>query len=343
MAHAAPCYEIVNPQDRQCPLTARLNNLYGTVEPKPGPIERFERTVQVPQGMGNGYWQHTRLRPSVDLVLSEACFQRPITLSSIEREESVNLGFCLGERIHWRMEGKKEEMALDTGEVMAYVNTEAPNSCQYDSGRLFKGFTLKLDPARLKEEWQLPLDDWLAALTRNPESFANRQATPALQRLVREIVQCPYQGDIKRMYLTGKALELTSVYLHEMVLEREAGTAQPGLTRSDIASLHRAKELLDGNLSSPPGLRALTKLVALNEFKLKKGFKQLFGMSVHAYVIDRRVETAYALLQEGKRTVTAAAHEAGFARAGHFSEYFKRKYGITPSEYQKSLPAKHQI
>lgn len=334
MANAASWYEITNPHDRQCPLTDRLNRLYRVKEPEQ--TETFERTVRVPQMMGSGYWQHIRLRPSVDIALSEACFQRTLTLSSIEKDGSINLGFCLGEDIRWRVEGNKEEMELGNGEVIAFANAEAASSCQYDAGRLFKGLTVKLNSSKLKEEWQLPLDDWLAALTRNPKMFANRQATPGLKRLVREITMCPYQGEIKRMYLTGKALELTSVYLNEMVLERETGPVQPGLTRSDIASLYQAKQLLDANLSSPPGLRALTKLVALNEFKLKKGFKQLFGLSVHAYVIDRRVETAYLLLQEGKRTVTAAAHEAGFVRAGHFAEYFKRKYGITPSECKKS-------
>ncbi|MFC4601896.1 helix-turn-helix transcriptional regulator [Cohnella hongkongensis] len=340
MANATSWYEIMNPHDRQCPLTTRLNQLYRTNESEP--IERFERTVRVPQAMGNGYWQHMRLQPHVELALSEACFERTITLSSIEREESVNLGFCLGEGIRWRVEGNKEELELGNGEVIAFANMEAASSCQYDSGRLFKGLTVKLAPAKLKEEWQLPLDDWLAALTRNPKMFANRQATPGLKRLVREMIQCPYQGAIKRMYLTGKAMELTSVYLNEMVLERETGPVQPGLTRSDIASLYQAKQLLDANLASPPGLSALTRLVALNEFKLKKGFKQLFGMSVHAYVIDRRLEVACLLLQEGKRTVTAAAHEAGFGKAGHFAEYFKRKYGITPSECQKSFPARDE-
>ncbi|MNI16884.1 Regulatory protein PchR [compost metagenome] len=158
-----------------------------------------------------------------------------------------------------------------------------------------------------------------------------------MKRIVHEIIHCHYQGDIKRIYLGGKVLELIAVYFNESILEKHALPHKSGISRTDIASLQKAKQILDANLISPPGLEALAKLVCLNEFKLKKGFKLLFGMPVHTYVIDRRLESAYRLLEEGRGNVTTAAAAVGFSKASHFSEQFKRKYGVNPSEYFKYL------
>ncbi|WP_139084844.1 helix-turn-helix transcriptional regulator [Bacillus sp. FJAT-27264] len=51
----------------------------------------------------------------------------------------------------------------------------------------------------------------------------------------------------------------------------------PDLPRTDLAALHRAKEILDANLLMPPGLGELSRQVCLNEYKLKKGFQEAAG------------------------------------------------------------------
>lgn len=338
MAHAGYKYEVANPHDSQCALTAGLNELYRMDETKP--LEPFEQFVRMPDAMGSGCWQRTQPRRFVEIALSEARFRETITLSSVERDGGVNLAFCLGESIHWRNEEEKKEFGIGSGEVAAYGSVDSRNSCRYEAGRHFKGLTIKLDPVRLQGEWQQfpSLERWASALQKQPAAFDGRPMTPALKRLVHELVACPYAGEIQRMYMTGKVMEMFAVYLNETVMERSVRAEWPGLSRSNIDSLHQAKQILDAALAAPPGLAALAKRVALNEFKLKKGFKLLFGMPVHAYIIDRRLETAYALLQEGKLTITEAAYAAGFGKAGHFTEYFRRKYGVTPSEYLKSFP-----
>lgn len=74
-------------------------------------------------------------------------------------------------------------------------------------------------------------------------------------------------------------------------------------------------------------------MVCINEYKLKTGFKELFGIPVHSYVIDKRMELARFLIKEKKVSVTEAVVHVGYSDASHFAEKFRRKYGVNPSEY----------
>lgn len=118
------------------------------------------------------------------------------------------------------------------------------------------------------------------------------------------------------------------------------------LSKTDLASWWQAKQIVDANLLSPPSLAELSRQFCLNQYKLKKGFKQLFGLPVHAYVIDQRLEQSRRLLEEGSVNVTYAASMAGFNNLRQFAEKFRKKYGVNPSAYLKSRgfrPLNHEL
>jgi AraC-like DNA-binding protein len=108
------------------------------------------------------------------------------------------------------------------------------------------------------------------------------------------------------------------------------------LYKADQQALYQAKRILDQNIATPPTLTRLARLVCLNEYKLKTGFKELYGMPVHAYVIDQRLETARILMEEQKLGVTEAVLAVGYSDASHFAAKFRKKYGVNPSEYSKN-------
>ena len=59
-------------------------------------------------------------------------------------------------------------------------------------------------------------------------------------------------------------------------------------------------------------------------------FKQSFGVSVHQYVIKRRVEHAMNLLSSGRVKLNDIAQKAGFVDQSHMGRCFRRLIGMTP-------------
>ena len=134
---------------------------------------------------------------------------------------------------------------------------------------------------------------------------------------------------INRLLVESCVLELLSLNL-ERLLYDGGGKGASGLSRTEVESLKYAREILLNRLESPPTLLELSSLVNLNDCKLKRAFKLLFGKTVYEYVREQRLEKAYHLLDSGICNVSEAAFAVGYTNISHFSEAFQKKYGVLP-------------
>ncbi len=60
------------------------------------------------------------------------------------------------------------------------------------------------------------------------------------------------------------------------------------------------------------------------------------GMSLHRYVLQRRLAVATRLLLTTNEPIGAIASELGFYSASHFSNFFKKAAGVTPARCRKN-------
>jgi AraC-like DNA-binding protein len=99
----------------------------------------------------------------------------------------------------------------------------------------------------------------------------------------------------------------------------------------DLDRLHQAKEILLQDLENPPSLLELAQQVGLNDYKLKSGFRQVFGTTVFGYLHRHRMQQAYFLLQTCDLSVTEVADRVGYTSLSAFSTAFKKFFGISPN------------
>jgi len=152
---------------------------------------------------------------------------------------------------------------------------------------------------------------------------------------INAIVSCKYQEGLKKMFFLSKSIEL-------LVLQAEAynnyQTSSPGYlkTEYDKERIIYAREYLIRRLDMPPSLSELAKAAGINEYKLKKGFKEVFGNTVFGYLADTRLELAKTDLLERKKSASEIAFELGYSSVQHFSGAFKKKFGVSPRELNRS-------
>ena len=103
----------------------------------------------------------------------------------------------------------------------------------------------------------------------------------------------------------------------------------------EIERLHHAKAILNQTLPNPPSLLNLAKQIGLNDFKLKRGFREIFGTTVLGYVQSLRLEQAKQLLIGTNLLIAQIAYQVGYESTSHFSYLFKRQFGMTPREYRQ--------
>jgi AraC-like DNA-binding protein len=85
------------------------------------------------------------------------------------------------------------------------------------------------------------------------------------------------------------------------------------------------------HLDCPPSLTELAKVAGLNAYKLKRGFKETFGVPAFQYLADVRLGRAREDMLAGRKSATEIAFELGYSSLPHFSHAFKKKFGVSPS------------
>jgi AraC-like DNA-binding protein len=155
----------------------------------------------------------------------------------------------------------------------------------------------------------------------------------AMQQCISAMTHYQGSGDTKHMYLYARVLDL--LWLQQ---ENYARAQQPRnvyvKTEYDKERIVFARDYLLTHLDAPPTLIQLAAIAGINEFKLKRGFKELFNQSVFAYLADVRLDMARRALRERQTTVTQIAFELGYASLQHFSKAFKEKFGVPPARYK---------
>ncbi|MEM9507325.1 MAG: AraC family transcriptional regulator [Cyanobacteria bacterium P01_E01_bin.35] len=155
--------------------------------------------------------------------------------------------------------------------------------------------------------------------------------TSAMQMTVHQILHCDLQGSLKQFYLETKAIELIILKLAQIQDLIKGKTRPQGLKASDIDRIYHAREILLQQMDNPPSLMTLAKLVGLNDYKLKLGFRHCFDTTVFGYLRSQRLEKARQLLVESELTVSEIALVVGYSSLSRFGAAFKRQFGINPS------------
>lgn len=100
----------------------------------------------------------------------------------------------------------------------------------------------------------------------------------------------------------------------------------------DIQMIRDLHDTIINNLEKDlPRLKDLALQMGTNEYKLKYGFKQLYGTTVFRFLIQERLRKAKTLIQHSNLSLKTIAHMTGFKSTTHFSRAFKEKYGRPPS------------
>lgn len=172
-------------------------------------------------------------------------------------------------------------------------------------------------------------------------SFGNMRITGEMYAILNDMVQCDKKGIIKQLYIEANALKLLLLQFDQCgpVTNRQQGK---NVKQHDLEKFESVKEYLKENIAHNHSLTELSRRSGLNDFKLKKGFKELFGTTVFGYLHELRMSEAAELLRNEEITIAEIAECCGYAYVQSFCTAFKQKYGISPEKYRKKeRPLQH--
>ena len=265
-----------------------------------------------------------RLREDITLVTVPDADTARLTLCAECDEAALVLAF------HVPRTGKGGEGALPAGAMQ--MLPPGINALPGLSGR---GLLLCLTASRLAAILGPDMETLPAgvhALLRREDEMQGPVAVPLTPEQIlagNALIGCAYTGAVRNIFFKSKMLELLALFFHSLALQRE-GT--PALSAQEQRSVTEAREFLLSSLENPPAIRDIARHAGVNEKKLKRLFKEAYGLSPYAYLHRERMAAAREMLLNKGANVSEAAMHVGYTNISHFISAFSRRYGVRPGE-----------
>lgn len=310
-----------------------LNNLYrDLLSNSPQTV-----TIDIPTDMGTG--QISQIVTKQGAVVSDwkMNYFSDMNVQGINSEEYIQLLFCFNDGVSWNIADNRQSTSIQKGESCIYRGHGKMEYLCYtgNSDFLFKNIKIPLSYFyKILNDYfeDSEIDAYEKKLL---TGISKVSITPYMEHIFAELKDfTQYRGGLGYLFLESKIFELLSVYLSEVLELNILASGYISISKSDRDAIIEAKRIIDSQLAFAPSCEELARKVSISTSKLTKGFSAMFGTSVHAYIIDQRLEKAASLLLESNLNVSQVAVLVGYSKPSNFAAAFKKKYGVIPKNYK---------
>ena len=254
----------------------------------------------------------------------------------------------------------KMSFILDENGVVEMVNCQAGKmlSLPVDNiiGKLFEGFLTDDSKANWKNNWKNrtkkpKLEGRIQLVFKSKNGFEVPKVvhfttfmdrTNETKKILITVVQhSNYQNklksELKKKVINGK---------YQRVLNDASLLSKKNkkvLTYGDIQKIRAAHNIIFDNPQNDfPSQKDFALQMGTNEFKLKYGFKELYGTTIHKFIIQERLRKAQIMIQYCDLSFKTISHKSGFKSQSHFSRIFKERFGYSPKDLRENTITKNK-
>ena len=291
----------------------------------------YEVSCWLPASLGRGCTRCLELSSGVWLDLIDKEFSQPWALQVPEHDHLVQFTLMLSGVVDY------DGVYPTLGEGIGYLSGSGLSPgyvARYGRSRHIRGINIHLRPDVVESfltasspalrQSLLKTNDWKVAWF--------PPVTPAMQAVAQQMLQCPFDGAARRLYLQAKVFELLAFQID--ALQADQGEKAPALALkpSTVDCIYQARAILTNQIENPPSMTELAQQVGLCDRTLRRGFRELFGTSVIGYLTQQRLNQAANLLRQGDYTIAEVATSVGYTHLGHFAAAFRKQFGMSPKE-----------
>jgi AraC-like DNA-binding protein len=195
-------------------------------------------------------------------------------------------------------------LTVQTQRALELVSRHAPADAEHPERPFGRGNGLS-SPRAVWLHWEL-----LHLVARQAGELALEDT---LAELAREAVACAYGAPVPRR------------------------RASPPAQRRRRDLVEAVKLMISERLEGPPSLTELADVLGCSPYHLSHTFHGTAGLSLRGYVRRLKARVAAERLAAGARGLTALALDLGYADHSHFTNSFRREWGVSPSTFRSRL------
>ena len=267
--------------------------------------------------------------------------QQVIKYSHKKNQESVNWDYHLHDyfEIYFLIKGDtdyfvdKKVYSLSPGDIIIIRDDEIHTHCLKNKEN-YERFLILFD-SNIANFLSSPDFNLLKCFTNRPIGEQNKITLSLKQR--EDLVKLFYKFEALNSNTPGTDILKLSYFLEVLVIINNAFTDASHVDEGINVppKLLPILKYIDENLNGDLSLETLEKNFFINRFYLTRLFKKSTGLSLHKYIILKRVLKAKELLSEGLEVIKVC-NMTGFNDYTNFIKMFKSIVKVTPSVYRKN-------
>jgi len=297
--------------------------------------EYKENIMLLPKNLGYFNIEDSKINDDIFLFKTEQKINKNITIdSNIQNILYINIvleGNHLSKSDHY-----KKVVATKKGDTNIGFINEDKGIYLKEANKPFKGIGIAIKEDFLEKNLFSKLED-IKSIKKLPVTlFKNETTNIKTQVCANELFYMQENNTLSNIYKESKVLEIIYNEFNDILNIHKFPNIGIKLDEYDLQALYKAKELLINNIQNPPSIKELSKSVCLNEFKLKKGFKETFNITPYKFLEQCRMEKAKYLLENEDININEVAEFLGYKYQSNFSKVFKQYFNINPRDVKKS-------
>jgi AraC family transcriptional regulator len=275
------------------------------------------------QGLSAAKWRFQAFRAVRDAypesvlayrTAGSACVTKTCGARTIRKRPKIgSVTFSLGDgRTTWALDGPMEALHV-------YVRREVVES--FAQQHLSAASPPRIDDFfAIEDPW---LDGYFRMLASELDSF------DGLQRPVDSLFLGQTEHLLVR-HLVRWHSNAAARDLHAIEAQAKVNPLRPALMR-------RVEEHVRMNLAAEISLRSLAGLCCMSVDHFLRSFRAAAGTTPYHYVLEQRLRRASAMLRASAQPIAAIAVDCGFGNPSHFSVKFRAKFGVSPSQFRRTV------
>ncbi len=240
----------------------------------------------------------------------------------------LRLLICLGDGAEWTSDS--DSMSLGHREACFCLSYDAAENMSYQGNTPYSFFSASIPTSRFT--------DMTGSFFPDPERIleilpGRRFSVSAkLLKILHDLgpLDSVHNG-FEKMRLEAHLTEMLSYCLQAALCEP---VRYRELHREDLQVIRSVGSRIEEDPAVIPDIAELAHEYGMSVSKLTRSFRQVYGTSLHAYVIEARLQKGASLLTHEGISVREAAEKLGYAKSSQFSADFRKRFGILPSEYR---------
>lgn len=254
----------------------------------------------------------------------------------VEGKSSFNLLFLLSPNIHLNANDCKTQFTFKKNQYILHYTSEESQAELWTDYETLKYLQIQIkyqyifnliDPESNRESAEI-----LEQMIHNNFIFLHKETPPnmtvEMHMILKEIITYYRKGVMQKLFVEAKIIKLLILIFEQF---NEKDTAQ-NLSETPLL----IKKFVDDNFHRNIKIEEISKILGINETKIRKEFKIHYNTTIIDYISELRMLKAKKLIVNKDLMIKEIAIDCGYEYVQNFTRAFKKKFGVSPEKLRTS-------